>query len=52
MTDNDKKISYYKDEYVGAPLNEYIGFRCTKPKEAIGLHLGPVTNTAAFDFDA
>ena len=24
---------------------------CTKPKEAIGLHLGPETNTAAFDFD-
>ena len=24
---------------------------CTKSKEAIGLHLGPVTNTAAFDFD-
>ena len=23
----------------------------TKQKEAIGLHLGPVTKTAAFDFD-
>ena len=30
MIEEDKKIEFYKDEYVGAPLSEYIGFRCTK----------------------
>ena len=29
MIEKDK-IEFYKDEYVGAPLSEYIGFRCTK----------------------
>ena len=30
MIEEDKKIEFYKDEYIGAPLSEYIGFRCTK----------------------
>ena len=31
MIDKDKKLDFYKDEYVvGGPLSEYIGFRCTK----------------------
>ena len=28
--EKDPKLEFYKDEYVGAPLVEYIGFRCTK----------------------
>ena len=30
MIDKDKKLDFYKDEYVGGPLVEYIGFRCTR----------------------
>ena len=30
VIEEDKKIEFYKGEYIGAPLSEYIGFRCTK----------------------
>ena len=30
MTDKDPKLEFYFQEYNGAPLTEYIGFRCTK----------------------
>ena len=30
MIEEDKKIEFYKNGFIGAPLSEYIGFRCTK----------------------